>query len=133
VRFRIRVARVQSVERVVNATDEQAAIAKIESELQKPYGLLGSWNTVDTQIEVVGAESLPNVSSANVGEGPLLLSVAAAAKHLGLSRGTLYTLINRGEIEHVRIGRRIMIAREGLRKFIEANSGTGYDEERGWR
>jgi hypothetical protein len=46
-RFRIRVARVQSVERVVNAADEQAAIAKIESELQKPYGLLGAWTTVE--------------------------------------------------------------------------------------
>ena len=40
-RFRIRVARVQSVERVVNATDEQAPVAKIESELQKPCGMLG--------------------------------------------------------------------------------------------
>jgi hypothetical protein len=47
--------RVQSVERVVNATDEEAAIAKVEAELQKPYGLLGSWKTVDTQIEVAGA------------------------------------------------------------------------------
>lgn len=115
-RFRIRVARVQSVERVVNATDEQAAIVKIESELQKPYGLIGSWTTVDTQIEIVGTEPVAGVSSAEVGEGPLLLSVAAAAKHLGLSRGSLYELINRGEIEHVRIGRRILIAREGLNR-----------------
>ena len=45
-RFRIRVARVQSVERVVNATDEQAAIVKIESELRKPYGLIGAWTTL---------------------------------------------------------------------------------------
>jgi excisionase family DNA binding protein len=67
------------------------------------------------------------ISSAKVGEGPLLLSVATAAKHLGVSRGTLYELINRGEIEHVRIGRRILIAREALRKFIEANSRTWYD------
>jgi hypothetical protein len=88
-RFRIRVARGQSVERAVNATDEQAAIGKIESELQKPYGLLGAWTTVDTQIEVVGAEPVAGISRVDVGEGPLLLSVAAAAKRLGLSRGTL--------------------------------------------
>ena len=128
-RFRIQVARVQSVERVVNATDEEAAIARVEAELQKPYGLLGSWKTVDTQIEVVGAEPVAGISSADVGEGPLLQSVTAAAKHLGISRGTLYELINRGEIEHVRIGRRILIARDGLRKFIEANSRTGYYPE----
>ncbi|HYT79730.1 MAG TPA: hypothetical protein VEQ37_10830 [Actinomycetota bacterium] len=84
-RFRIQVARVQSVERVVNATDEEAAIAKVEAELQKPYGLLGSWKTVDTQIEVVGAEPVAGISSADVGEGPLLQSVTAAAKHLGIS------------------------------------------------
>jgi excisionase family DNA binding protein len=131
-RFRIRVARVQSVERMVNATDEQAAIAKVESELQKPYGLLGTWTTVDTQIEVVGTDPVAGISSADVGEGPLLLSVAAAANHLGVSRGTLYELINRGEIEHIRIGRRIVIARDGLRKFIEANSRTGNDPERRW-
>jgi excisionase family DNA binding protein len=106
-RFRIRVARVQSVERAVTATDEQAAIAKVESELQKPYGLLGSGTTVDMQIEVVGAEPAAGISSVDVGEGPVLLSVAAASKHLGVSRGTMYELINRGEIEHVRIGRRI--------------------------
>ena len=105
------------------------AIARVEAELQKPYGLLGSWKTVDTQIEVVGAEPVAGISSADVGEGPLLQSVTAAAKHLGISRGTLYELINRGEIEHVRIGRRILIARDGLRKFIEANSRTGYYPE----
>jgi excisionase family DNA binding protein len=129
-RFRIRVARVQSVERVINATDEQAAIGKIESELQRPYGMLAAWTTVDTQIEIVGTEPVAGVSSAEVGEGPLLLSVAAAAKHLGLSRGSLCELINRGEIEHVRIGRRILIERERLKKFIEVNSRTGYDAGR---
>jgi hypothetical protein len=72
-RVRIRVARVQSVERVVNATDEQAAIAKIEAELQKPYGLLGSWTTVDTQIEVTGTEPAAGVAAADVGEEALLL------------------------------------------------------------
>jgi hypothetical protein len=95
-RFRIRVARVQSVEQMVSATDEQAAISKVEAELQKPYGLLGAWTTVDTQIEVVGTEPVARISSARVEEGPVLLSVAAAW-HLALSRGTLYELINRGD------------------------------------
>jgi excisionase family DNA binding protein len=129
-RFCIRGARVQPVERVVNATNEQAAIAKVESELQKPYGLLGAWTTVDTQIELVGAEPVAGASSANVEDGPLLLSVAAAAKHLGLSRGRLYELINRGEIEHVRIGRWILIAREAATG--SSSRRTGYDPSRRW-
>jgi hypothetical protein len=44
-RVRNRVARVQSLERLLNATDEETAVAKIESELQKPYGLLGWWRS----------------------------------------------------------------------------------------
>jgi hypothetical protein len=82
---------------MVSATDEQAAISKVEAELQKPYGLLGAWTTVGTQIEVVGTEPVAGISSARVEEGPVLLSVAAAAWHLALSRGTLYELINRGD------------------------------------
>jgi excisionase family DNA binding protein len=112
------------VKRLVNATDEDAAMAKIESELQTPYGLLGGWPTVDSQVEVVAAEPVPSISSANVDDETLLPSVVAAAKHLGLSRGTLYELINRGEVEHIRIGRRILIPREGLKKFIETVSET---------
>ncbi len=79
------------LERGVNATDEESAIAKTESELQKPFGLLGSWTTVDTQIEIVGTESVTSVTSGHFGEGPLLLSVAAAAKHLGISLAGRYT------------------------------------------
>jgi hypothetical protein len=39
-----------------SASNEVAAVAKIESELQKPYGLLGAWITVDTQAEVVAEQ-----------------------------------------------------------------------------
>jgi hypothetical protein len=38
----------------------------------------------------VGAEPVAGISSADVGEGPLPQSVTAAAKHLGISRGTLF-------------------------------------------
>jgi len=56
---------------------------------------------------------------------PLLFSVKGAAQKLGISTGSLYTLINSGEIEHVRVGRRILISRAGLTKFIEVNSRVG--------
>jgi excisionase family DNA binding protein len=44
---------------------------------------------------------------------PLLFSVKGAAQKLGISTGSLYTLINSGEIEHVRVGWRILISRAG--------------------
>jgi hypothetical protein len=31
-----------------------------------------------------------------------------------------------GEIEHVRIGRRVLVARSALTKFIEVNTRSGY-------
>lgn len=80
---------------------------------------------MDTQIEVVGAEPVAGVPSNLPGDAPLLLSVPAAAKALGLSRGSVYELIARGEIEHLRIGRRILVPRERLVAFVEANSSTG--------
>jgi excisionase family DNA binding protein len=56
--------------------------------------------------------------------GPLLLSVKDAAKHLGVSYGLLYEMINRGEVPHVRLGKRILISRENLKNFIEENTRT---------
>jgi len=58
--------------------------------------------------------------------GRLLLSVSEAAKRLGISRGRLYELVNRGEIDSVSIGRRRLVSRDALAKFIEANTTTGY-------
>jgi excisionase family DNA binding protein len=38
----------------------------------------------------------------------------------------MYELIRTGEIEHVRVGRRVLVARSTLTKFIEVNSRSGY-------
>ncbi|MGA3354631.1 MAG: helix-turn-helix domain-containing protein [Acidimicrobiales bacterium] len=59
-------------------------------------------------------------------DGPLLVSVNEAAKLLGISRVSLYEMIRAGEIEHVRSGRRMLLPRSGLTKFIEVNSRSGY-------
>lgn len=109
-RYRIRVTRAQVTERTVRATDEDAAVAKVQEELERPYGFLGRWETRASEVEVVAAEPATSSAPTIPGEGPLLLSVYDAAAHLGLSRNSMYELINAGEIEHVRLGRRRFVA-----------------------
>ena len=126
-RYRIRAIRVETAEKVVSATDEDNTIRKVQEELAKPYGLFGRWGTKATHVEVVSAETRLGEPPGSVpGDGPLLLSVSAAAKVLGVSRTSLYQIMSAGEIEHVRIGRRVLVARSALTKFIEVNTRSGY-------
>ena len=53
--------------------------------------------------------------------GPRLLSVQEAANHLAISRGLMYQLINRGEIESLRLGRRRLVSRDAINRFVETN------------
>jgi excisionase family DNA binding protein len=124
-RYRLRVVRTQAAERVVNATSEDAAMDKVRSELERPYGFIGRWEDAAIDIELLEAVGTVDTEAGSMSGGPLLLSVKEAATHLGISRGVLYELINRGEIEHVQIGSRRLISRDALNKFIEANTSTG--------
>ena len=131
-RYKIVVSRVQTAERHVRATTEEDAIRKVQQELERPYGFLGGWTTVGTDMDIVAAESVldgsmpPQISQ----DGSFLLSVKAASKHLGLSTAVVYELINRGEIAHVMIGSRRYISRDQISAFIEANTHTGYHPSR---
>jgi len=50
---------------------------------------------------------------------PLLVSVDDAAATLGgISRPKVYELINKGEIERVRIGRRSFLTLQGLTEYV---------------
>lgn len=49
---------------------------------------------------------------------PLVLSVEQARKLLGLSRGLMYKAIESGEIPSIRIGRRLLIPTERLKRLI---------------
>lgn len=124
-RYRIRVVRAQVAERVVRAADEDKALEKVQEELRQPYGFLGRWETTATELEVVSVESATPGLATSPGDGPLLLSVADAAKHLSVSRGMLYEMVNSGELASVQIGRRRLISRQALADFIEANSRSG--------
>ncbi|HLF76658.1 MAG TPA: helix-turn-helix domain-containing protein [Dehalococcoidia bacterium] len=53
----------------------------------------------------------------------LTLDVPEAARLLGLSRDAAYQAIERGEIPHLRIGRRILVPRFALSRMIEQAGG----------
>lgn len=127
-RYKIIVSRVQTAERHVRAVTEEDAMRKVQEELERPYGFLGGWTTIATDMDVVTAESpLGDSSSVQINtDDTFLLSIKAAAKYLGLSYNTLYELVNRGEISHVKIGSRRYVSRDQLNTFIEANTYTGY-------
>lgn len=48
----------------------------------------------------------------------LVLSVEAAGKLLGLSRPSMYLAVKRGEIPTVRVGRRLLVPRAALERWL---------------
>ena len=54
-----------------------------------------------------------------------LLSVEEARKRLGIPARTVYALAKRGEIEFVRIGRRVLFRKESLDEFVTKNTKGG--------
>jgi len=49
---------------------------------------------------------------------PILLDIEPAAGELGVSRSTMYKLLNDGAIRSVHIGRRRLIERDELVRFV---------------
>jgi excisionase family DNA binding protein len=125
-RYRLRVSRAQFTERVINAPDEETAVERMRAQLDRSLGFIGPWTTGEVEVEIVGVESRVGDLPSQLPEGPLLLSVKDATQQLGISRSVFYELIRSGEIEHVRVGRRVLISQAGLRKFVETNSQIGY-------
>lgn len=129
VRYRVVVSRVQVAERYIRAVDDQDAVRKVQEELDRPYGFIGGWRTVDTDLDVAEAESPLQKAPGPLDEhGSMLLPLKQAAAHLGISYSSLWHLVHGGEIDHVEIGNRRYISRDGLKAFIETNTrrGTAY-------
>jgi len=125
-RYRIRITQVHVADHSVVAKDEEHAMKKIRAELDKPYGLLGRWETASTGPEIVAHDPPEGIAPTIPGEGPLLMSMKDAAAHLGIRAGRVYELVNTGEIDHVRVGRRAYVSRAAVTKFIETNTRSGY-------
>ena len=50
---------------------------------------------------------------------PLVVSAAEAARLLGVSRPTLYQLLNREDFPSFRVGNRVLVSVAGLQEWIE--------------
>lgn len=56
--------------------------------------------------------------------GTRLVPVETAQRALGISHGTIWSLIGRGELRTVRIGRRRLVPVEALDEFVAAREGA---------
>ncbi len=54
-----------------------------------------------------------------------LLPIPAAAEALGISRSTLYGLMDRGELEYVKVGRARRIPAAAIERFVSRNTFGG--------
>lgn len=50
-----------------------------------------------------------------------LLSIAVAAERLGVSHHTLRAWLRQRRLEHVRLGRRVLVSQEAVDRFIADN------------
>ena len=56
-----------------------------------------------------------------LGEEPKTQTIDEAAKELGIGRNQAYAAAKRGEIPTIRIGKRILVLREPLRRMLEGS------------
>lgn len=123
-RYRVLVTKVEVAEQWVRATDEEAAVHKVRSELGNAWAYAGRWEVKSREIEVLEAQSegLSVEPRAQATNGPMLLKLKDAASELGISYGTLHALMKDGGIEYTRVGSGKYISRASLTAFIEANT-----------
>ena len=60
-----------------------------------------------------------------VDQKSLVVSVPEAARLLGISRTHAYELVTRGELAHVRLGRRIVIPRHAIDTLLGVPTHVG--------
>ena len=60
-----------------------------------------------------------NESESTTAARPLVLTVEEASRLLGISRAHAYELVARGELAHIRLGRRVVVPRRAIDELIE--------------
>ena len=65
------------------------------------------------------------MSTADRVSPPMLLSMRDAARTLGISERTLWTLVHERQFPHVRLGRRLMFSRAALEAWIASQQVGG--------
>lgn len=53
---------------------------------------------------------------------PFVVSAGEAARLLGVSRPTVYAMLNRGALSYMKIGSRTLIPVKGLREWVEKHT-----------
>ena len=81
--------------------------------------LIGKGYTSFSLSEIVPPPPVPPEAHVST-EGRLTLSVAEAAKELGICTKSAYNLIHRADFPNVRIGKRVRISRAGLAEWVRA-------------
>ena len=66
-----------------------------------------------------------------LGNLPMLISATKAAKTLGISPRSLWTLTRAGTIPHVRLGRRVMYSHNSLHEAVAKNTFVGGNKNGG--
>ena len=59
---------------------------------------------------------------------PVAISAAEAARLLGISKPTMYTLMGRADFPAFKIGARTLISVEGLRSWVERQTEVSVNE-----
>ena len=115
-----------------NTNDSEEAIEALENGLR----ILAKMIVKAVTAELVAQERIysqaginsttvtsPKVNTTDQQEKSLVLSVAEASKLLGISKGTVYTLVHTKQIPYIKYGKRIVIPRLALLKMLE-EAGT---------
>ena len=56
---------------------------------------------------------------------PLLMGVREAARSLGIGRDSAYALVREGRLPAIRIGRRILVPKAALERWVDEESSKG--------
>ena len=63
---------------------------------------------------------------------PFLLNAKQVAERLGISKEHAYSIMRRGDIPVVRMGRSVRVRPDHLKKFIEENTDLGQHGKTTW-
>jgi excisionase family DNA binding protein len=66
----------------------------------------------------IDAVAVPTGVDSALSESPMLLTVEEAARLLRIGRTTTYELVMRGRIQSVKVGRRRLVVRQGLNRYV---------------
>jgi excisionase family DNA binding protein len=70
----------------------------------------------------------PPLSPADAPDSRLAMSIRDAARQMGISERTLFSLTKSGEVPHLRIGKRVLYRREALEAWLREREQRGFGD-----